>query len=102
MGLTAKFFWRRAFPSLMLVSCFVLLYESTVSDSRYAARQAEPGKRSERIVAKEVPAGAHREVLGGVSQGQVEDRHQRQADSLGRASPADEGENRGEHYWTCD
>jgi 3D (Asp-Asp-Asp) domain-containing protein len=36
-----RFFWRRAFPSLLLVSTFVLLYESTVSDSRYAARQAE-------------------------------------------------------------
>jgi len=36
-----KFFWRRAFPSLLLVSTFLLLYESTVSDSRYAARQAE-------------------------------------------------------------
>jgi len=33
-------FWR-AFPSLLLVSAFVLLYEATVSDSRYAARQAE-------------------------------------------------------------
>jgi 3D (Asp-Asp-Asp) domain-containing protein len=29
------------FPSLLLVSSFVVLYESTVSDSRYAARQAE-------------------------------------------------------------
>ena len=29
------------FPSLMLVSAFLLLYEATVSDSRYAARQAE-------------------------------------------------------------
>src|SRR6266513_2046964 len=37
----SRFFWRRAFPSLLLVSSFVLLYESTVSDSRYAARQAE-------------------------------------------------------------
>jgi 3D (Asp-Asp-Asp) domain-containing protein len=36
-----SFFWRRAFPSLMLVSAFLLLYEATVSDSRYAARQAE-------------------------------------------------------------
>jgi 3D (Asp-Asp-Asp) domain-containing protein len=35
-----RFFWR-AFPSLLLVSAFVLLYEATVSDSRYAARQAE-------------------------------------------------------------
>jgi 3D (Asp-Asp-Asp) domain-containing protein len=35
------FFWRRAFPSLLLVSAFLLLYEATVSDSRYAARQAE-------------------------------------------------------------
>src|SRR5256885_14835881 len=41
MGLTAKFFWRRALPSLVLMSTFVLLYEATVSDSRYAARQAE-------------------------------------------------------------
>ena len=39
--ITAKFFWRRAFPSLLLVGTFVLLYEATVSDSRYAARQAE-------------------------------------------------------------
>ncbi|MSO56811.1 MAG: hypothetical protein EXQ55_07810 [Acidobacteria bacterium] len=38
---TVRYFWRRAFPSLLLVSTFVLLYESTVSDSRYAARQAE-------------------------------------------------------------
>ena len=37
----SRFFWRRAFPSLLLVSAFVLLYEATVSDSRYAARQAE-------------------------------------------------------------
>ena len=37
----SRFFWRRAFPSLLLVSSFLLLYESTVSDSRYAARQAE-------------------------------------------------------------
>lgn len=37
----SRFFWRRVFPSLLLVSIFVLLYESTVSDSRYAARQAE-------------------------------------------------------------
>ena len=36
-----RFFWRRAFPSLLLVSAFLLLYEATVSDSRYAARQAE-------------------------------------------------------------
>jgi 3D (Asp-Asp-Asp) domain-containing protein len=36
-----KFFWRRVFPSMLLVSAFVLLYEATVSDSRYAARQAE-------------------------------------------------------------
>ena len=41
MGITSKFFWRRMFPSLLLVSSFVVLYESTVSDSRYAARQAE-------------------------------------------------------------
>lgn len=39
--ITAKFFWRRAFPSLLLVSTFLLLYEATVSDSRYAARQAQ-------------------------------------------------------------
>jgi 3D (Asp-Asp-Asp) domain-containing protein len=39
--LTSRFFWRRAFPSLLLVSTFLLLYEATVSDSRYAARQAE-------------------------------------------------------------
>jgi 3D (Asp-Asp-Asp) domain-containing protein len=39
--MTARFFWRRAFPSLLLVSTFLLLYEATVSDSRYAARQAE-------------------------------------------------------------
>jgi 3D (Asp-Asp-Asp) domain-containing protein len=38
--ISAKFFWRRAFPSLLLVSTFLLLYEATVSDSRYAARQA--------------------------------------------------------------
>jgi hypothetical protein len=36
-----KFLWRRAFPSFMLVAAFVLLYEATVSDSRYASRQAE-------------------------------------------------------------
>jgi len=36
-----KFFWRRAFPSIMLVAAFVLLYEATVSDSRYGSRQAE-------------------------------------------------------------
>jgi 3D (Asp-Asp-Asp) domain-containing protein len=35
------FFWRRAFPSVLLVSGFVLLYEATVSDSRYGSRQAE-------------------------------------------------------------
>jgi 3D (Asp-Asp-Asp) domain-containing protein len=40
MNLT-RFFWRRGFPSLLLVGAFVLLYEATVSDSRYAARQAE-------------------------------------------------------------
>jgi 3D (Asp-Asp-Asp) domain-containing protein len=39
--ITSRYFWRRAFPSLLLVSSFVLLYQSTVSDSRYAARQAE-------------------------------------------------------------
>lgn len=36
-----SFFWRRAFPSVLLVSGFVLLYEATVSDSRYGSRQAE-------------------------------------------------------------
>ena len=36
-----KFFWRRAFPSILLVAAFVLLYEATVSDSRYGSRQAE-------------------------------------------------------------
>lgn len=36
-----RFFWRRAFPSLLLVSVFVLLYEATVTDSRYAAREAQ-------------------------------------------------------------
>ena len=36
-----KFFWLRAFPSIMLVTAFVLLYEATVSDSRYGSRQAE-------------------------------------------------------------
>ena len=39
--LKSRWFWRRAFPSLLLVSTFLLLYEATVSDSRYAARQAE-------------------------------------------------------------
>ena len=37
----SRFFWRRAFPSILLVVAFVLLYEATVSDSRYGARQAE-------------------------------------------------------------
>jgi 3D (Asp-Asp-Asp) domain-containing protein len=37
----SKFFWRRAFPTVLLVAAFVLLYEATVSDSRYASRQAE-------------------------------------------------------------
>ncbi len=41
MGIIPRLFWRRIFPSLLLVSAFVLLYEATVSDSRYAARQAE-------------------------------------------------------------
>jgi len=50
--LTSRFFWRRAFPSLLLVSTFVLLYEATVSDSRYAARQAQ---------LMEVPAALHGE-----------------------------------------
>ena len=36
-----RFLWRRAFPSVMLVTGFVLLYEATVSDSRYGSRQAE-------------------------------------------------------------
>jgi 3D (Asp-Asp-Asp) domain-containing protein len=36
-----KRIWRRWFPSMLLVAAFVLLYEATVSDSRYAARQAE-------------------------------------------------------------
>jgi 3D (Asp-Asp-Asp) domain-containing protein len=36
-----RFLWRRAFPTMLLVGTFVLLYEATVSDSRYAARQAE-------------------------------------------------------------
>jgi 3D (Asp-Asp-Asp) domain-containing protein len=35
------FVWRRALPTLIFVSAFVLLYEATVSDSRFAARQAE-------------------------------------------------------------
>jgi 3D (Asp-Asp-Asp) domain-containing protein len=35
-----RFFWRRAFPSLLLVALFVLFYEATVSDSRYGS-QAE-------------------------------------------------------------
>jgi 3D (Asp-Asp-Asp) domain-containing protein len=35
------YFWRTALPTLILVSAFVLLYEATVSDSRFAARQAE-------------------------------------------------------------
>jgi 3D (Asp-Asp-Asp) domain-containing protein len=34
-------FWRRAFPTLLLVSVFLVFYEATVSDSRFAARQAE-------------------------------------------------------------
>jgi 3D (Asp-Asp-Asp) domain-containing protein len=36
-----KYFWRRIFPSMLLVAAFVLLYEATVSDSRYGSRQAE-------------------------------------------------------------
>ena len=38
-----EIFWRRAFPSFMMVAAFVLLYEATVSDSRYgfAGRAAE-------------------------------------------------------------
>ena len=36
-----KYFWRRIFPSILLVAGFVLLYEATVSDSRYGSRQAE-------------------------------------------------------------
>ena len=37
----SRYFWRRVFPSMMLVAAFVLLYEATVSDSRYGSRQAE-------------------------------------------------------------
>lgn len=37
----SKYFWRRIFPSILLVAGFVLLYEATVSDSRYGSRQAE-------------------------------------------------------------
>ena len=37
----SRYFWRRAFPSVLMVSAFVLLYEATVSDSRYGARHAE-------------------------------------------------------------
>lgn len=36
-----KYFLRRAFPSILLVVAFVLLYEATVSDSRYGSRHAE-------------------------------------------------------------
>jgi 3D (Asp-Asp-Asp) domain-containing protein len=36
-----RFFWRRAFPNVLLIGLFVLLYEATVSDSRYGSRQAE-------------------------------------------------------------
>ena len=36
-----RYFWRRVFPSVLLVSAFVLLYEATVSDSRYGTRHAE-------------------------------------------------------------
>jgi 3D (Asp-Asp-Asp) domain-containing protein len=36
-----RYFWRRFFPSIMLVAAFVLLYEATVSDSRYGSRHAE-------------------------------------------------------------
>ena len=32
----SRYFWRRVFPSVLLISAFVLLYEATVSDSRYA------------------------------------------------------------------
>jgi 3D (Asp-Asp-Asp) domain-containing protein len=35
------YFWRKALPTMIFVSAFVLLYEATVSDSRFAARQAE-------------------------------------------------------------
>ena len=36
----ASYLWRKALPTLVMVSAFLLLYEATVSDSRYAARQA--------------------------------------------------------------
>ena len=36
-----SYLWRTALPTLFLVTAFVLLYEATVSDSRFAARQAE-------------------------------------------------------------
>jgi 3D (Asp-Asp-Asp) domain-containing protein len=39
--MSVSYFWRRAFPTLLLVSIFLVLYEATVSDSRFAARQAE-------------------------------------------------------------
>jgi 3D (Asp-Asp-Asp) domain-containing protein len=45
-----RFFWRRAFPTILLVAAFVLLYEATVSDSRYGARQAELLKGSLRAI----------------------------------------------------
>ncbi len=37
----AGYLGRTVLPTLILVSAFVLLYEATVSDSRFAARQAE-------------------------------------------------------------
>jgi 3D (Asp-Asp-Asp) domain-containing protein len=45
-----RFFWRRAFPTILLVTAFVLLYEATVSDSRYGARQAVLLKGSLRAI----------------------------------------------------
>ena len=36
-----SYLWRTALPTVIMVSAFVLLYEATVSDSRFAARQAE-------------------------------------------------------------
>ena len=46
-----RYFWRRIFPSMMLVTAFVLLYEATVSDSRYGSRQAELLKGTLRPIA---------------------------------------------------
>ena len=39
--LITRYLWRKAFPTLVMVGAFLLLYEATVSDSRYAARQEE-------------------------------------------------------------